>query len=59
VNNRVYIAGRKGTTYVIKNNRSFDVLAVNKLEEGFDASPVVVGKSLYLRGEKYLYCIRE
>ena len=36
-----------------------DVLAVNKLGETIDASPAVVGKRLYLRGEKHLWCIEE
>ncbi len=52
---RVYIAGRNGTTYVIKHGISFEVLAINKLEESFSASPAIVGNDIYLRGEKYLY----
>jgi len=56
---RVYIAGRKGTTVVVKHSTKFEVLATNVLDDGFDASPVVVGDELYLRGEKYLYCIAE
>jgi hypothetical protein len=35
------------------------VLAVNNLEEGFDASPAVVGSEIYLRGRNHLYCISE
>ena len=34
-----------------------EVLATNKLDDVFDASPVAVGKQLFLRGEKFLYCI--
>jgi hypothetical protein len=33
------------------------VLAVNELEDGFDASPVVVGDELLLKGNNFLYCI--
>ena len=29
----------------------------DKLSEGIDASPVIVGKELTLRGQKHLYCI--
>ena len=54
---RVYIAGRNGTTYVLKHGTSFQVLAVNKLDESFTASPAIVGNDIYLRGEKYLYRI--
>lgn len=56
---RVYIAGRNGATYVLKHGSSFQVLAVNKLDEEFTASPAIVGNDLYLRGKKYLYRISE
>lgn len=54
---RVYIVGRNGTTLVIKNRPEFEVLAQNELEDGFEASPAVVDKELFLRGRKFLYCI--
>ena len=39
------------------DGRTFEVLATNKLDAAIDASPVVVGKHLFLRGKKCLYCI--
>jgi outer membrane protein assembly factor BamB len=54
---RVYFVDRGGTTLVLKAGDTLDVLAVNKLDDAIDASPVAVGKQLFLRGEKYLYCI--
>jgi outer membrane protein assembly factor BamB len=56
---RVYIVDRNGRTVVVKESDKAEVLATNKLGEGVDASPAVVGKQLFLRGEKYLYCIEE
>ena len=56
---RVYITGRNGTTAVLKRSRSFELLATNRLQERFDASPAIVGPQLFLRGEKHLYCIAE
>ena len=56
---RIYIAGRNGVTMVIKHGSTFEVLAQNKLNDRFDASPVIVGKELYLRGHENLYCISE
>lgn len=56
---RVYIAGRDGATLVIEHGPEFKVLAVNELEDGFDASPAVVDKEIYLRGKHYLYRISE
>jgi outer membrane protein assembly factor BamB len=54
---RVYIAGRDGGVAVVQGGPEFKVLAVNHLDDGFDASPVAVDDELYLRGRKYLYRI--
>ena len=56
---RVYIPDRKGNVAVVKNSGTFDVIAVNALDDVFDASPVVIGDALYLKGNNYLYCISE
>ncbi|MCH8295478.1 hypothetical protein IH992_30725, partial [Candidatus Poribacteria bacterium] len=55
--NRVYLADRDGSTLVIKHGATFEVLAKNVLDDGFDASPAIVDQEIYLRGRKYLYCI--
>ena len=47
---KIYIAGREGTVVVLKQGRRSRSSARNKLDEGIDASPVAVGKQLYLRG---------
>jgi outer membrane protein assembly factor BamB len=54
---RVYITSRDGTTLVLRNSPKFEVLARNTLEDGFDASPALVGGEMYLRGYKHLYAI--
>lgn len=54
---RVYIAGRDGTTAVVRHGKTFEVLAQNSLDDGFDASPALVGNEILLRGYKNLYCI--
>ena len=53
----VYLPGREGTTLVIRHGSAFEVVATNRLDDGFDASPAVVGDELYLRGHRYLYSI--
>ncbi len=53
----VYLLGREGTGVVIKSGDALEVVATNKLDEAFDASPVIVGNDLLLRGHKHLYCI--
>jgi outer membrane protein assembly factor BamB len=57
VADRVYCPGRNGLTVVIRNADTFEVLATNKLDDGFDASPAVIGDELYIRGHKFLYCL--
>jgi outer membrane protein assembly factor BamB len=56
---RVYFTDQRGTTLVLKPGDEVEVLAANTLDDGFDASPVAVGKQLFLRGYKYLYCLEE
>ncbi len=54
---RIYIVDRSGTTAVVKRGSSFELLARNRLDDSFSASPAIVGNELYLRGERSLYCI--
>jgi outer membrane protein assembly factor BamB len=54
---RVYVVDRKGKTVVIKRSKDLEILATNTLDEGFDASPAIVGNDLLLRGKEHLYCI--
>jgi outer membrane protein assembly factor BamB len=56
---KLYLASRNGNTVVLKQSDKVEVLATNKLEDKFDASPVAVGKELFLRGRENLYCIAE
>jgi outer membrane protein assembly factor BamB len=56
---RIYLVGRNGTSLVIKNSEKLEVLATNRLDEKFDASPAIAGNELFLRGREYLYCIAE
>lgn len=55
----VYIASRDGATVVLKDGPTFEVVATNTLDDEFNASPVVVGEELFLRGRQHLYCIAE
>ena len=56
---RLYIASRNGTTAVLKHGPSLEVLALNILDDSFNASPALIGSEIYLRGSEYLYCIAE
>lgn len=54
---KIYLPGRNGVTYVIKPADELKTIAINKLDDSFDCSPVFAGKELYLKGKKSLYCI--
>jgi outer membrane protein assembly factor BamB len=56
---RVYVTDRKGVTAVLGAGPELKVLAVNKLDDGFDASVALADEDLYLRGRKFLYRISE
>lgn len=57
VADRIYFIDRSGTATVIKYSDDLEVLATNKLDDGFDASPAIVGNELYLKGRENFYCI--
>jgi len=58
-NGNVYLAGRDGAVVVIKDGDKLEILATNKLDDRFDASPAIVGGDLYLRGHQHLYCLAD
>jgi outer membrane protein assembly factor BamB len=56
---RIYITDRDGVTVVLRHDRENATLAVNRLEDRFSASAALVDGEIYLRGERFLYCIAE
>lgn len=55
VQDRLYIAS-DGIVLVVQAGPQFNLLASNKLDDDFHASPVIIGDQLILRGFKSLYC---
>jgi hypothetical protein len=56
---RVYVVGRDGNTVVLRHGPKLEVLAQNRLDDGFDASPAIAGNEMFLRGFRHLYAIAE
>ncbi|HEY9175814.1 MAG TPA: PQQ-binding-like beta-propeller repeat protein [Verrucomicrobiae bacterium] len=54
---RIYCFSQDGRAAVVKADRSFEVLARNKLEDGLMASPAILDKALILRTKTHLYRI--
>lgn len=52
---RLYFPDQSGVMRVLKPGRTFQLLAENRLDTGFMASPAVMGRSLLLRTRTHLY----
>jgi hypothetical protein len=44
---------------ILERGAELEVLATNRLDDSFSASPALVGNELFLRGARSLYCIAE
>ncbi len=55
----VYVVSRKRGTFVYSADGKFKLIAQNKIDDEaqFNASPAIVGDRVYLRSDKFLYCI--
>jgi outer membrane protein assembly factor BamB len=56
---RIYVTGRDGVTVVLRQDGENTTLAVNRLDDSFSASAALVDGEIYLRGEKFLYCLAQ
>jgi len=54
---RVYVTDRSGLTLVISHSEAPRLLARNQLDDTFSASASIAGGDLFLRGERFLYCL--
>jgi outer membrane protein assembly factor BamB len=57
--NRIYVTDLNGTTLVIQSGDLPRLLAQNQLTEPISASAAIVGREMFLRGDKHLYCLAE
>jgi outer membrane protein assembly factor BamB len=56
---RIYFVDCHGTTVVIRRKDTLEVRAINRLDDWIEASPAIAGRQLFLRGQKFLYCLEE
>ena len=54
---KIYLVNETGDCVVLKRGTELEVLAVNRIDESFSASPALAGGDLFLRGSEHLYCI--
>lgn len=55
---RIYVVDRSGITQVLNDDPEPQPLAQNQLDDRFSATPALAGRDLFLRGESFLYCLR-
>ncbi|MCX6913057.1 MAG: PQQ-binding-like beta-propeller repeat protein [Verrucomicrobia bacterium] len=59
-NERLYAVSRRAGTFVLSATPQFAVVAQNKLagdDSDFNGTPAIVGHQLFLRSNRFLYCI--
>jgi len=56
---KIYATNEDGVTTVMKAGRTFEILSVNRLDSHTLASPVAVGRQLFLRTADKLYCFEK
>lgn len=59
VNGNIFMLTRNGTTHVYKAGTKFESVSTNSLDDnsGFNSTPAVADGQIYIRSNKYLYCI--
>jgi outer membrane protein assembly factor BamB len=53
----VYLTARNGTTVVIRDADTLEVVSTNSVGETVDATPAPVDNQLFIRGERHLFCV--
>jgi outer membrane protein assembly factor BamB len=56
---RIYFCTEEGLTFVADVSKDWKLLATNKLDDGFMASPAVAGNALILRTRSHLYRVEQ
>ena len=55
----LYVTSRDGVTLVLETGAQLRVVATNALDDQIDASAAVAGREIYLRSQRYLYCLAD
>jgi outer membrane protein assembly factor BamB len=54
---KIYLVNNEGTTFVVQTGKEPKVLAKNELKDTILATPAIADGAIFLRSDKYLYCI--
>ena len=58
-NNLVYMLDQAGVMYIVEAKREFNIVNESPLGERTNTTPAFSDGSIYIRTDKYLYCISE
>jgi len=53
----IYVTGRDGSTVVLRHDEKNEIVSLNQLKDSFSATAAVAGSEIFLRGERFLYCV--
>ncbi|MBC8320872.1 MAG: PQQ-like beta-propeller repeat protein [Bacteroidetes bacterium] len=56
---KVYMIDQAGVMHIIKADKEFAIIEESPIGEGVVTTPAFSNGKIYIRGEKYLYCISE
>jgi outer membrane protein assembly factor BamB len=56
-NGKIYCCNQTGKTFVLSASKTYNLVAENRLDDGFMASPAIAGDDLFLRTKTHLYRI--
>lgn len=56
--NRIYLVDLDGHTLVMSADEEPQLLALNRLDDRFAATPALIDNQILLRGEQFLYCLQ-
>jgi outer membrane protein assembly factor BamB len=56
---KLFLASQEGKISVVKPSETFELVAENELEGQFMASPIAIGRSLFVRSDTHLYRIEK
>jgi outer membrane protein assembly factor BamB len=56
---RIYVGNRNGDTFVLRPGKTYELLATNHLDGQIMATPVPLGRAIYLRTDQAIYRIEK
>jgi outer membrane protein assembly factor BamB len=56
---KIYAVSEEGNVSVVRAGTQWELLAVNRLDEGSQSTPAIVGDTLFVRTYDALYSFRE